>query len=148
MYYSCGLTDIPQCKFTEPTYICIAESDRPEGRFEKYPEPILTPDKNSRFFNLSCGCTKVYKLKDGYAAFQNGLYNDKGTDKSAIQLLKSRDGVHFEFVKAVLEPQLCGDSKWMAQFVYASHLIRYKGKLRLYFNARDTAFILTGREHI
>ena len=36
----------------------------------------------------------------------------------------------------------------MAQFVYASHLVRYNGEIRLYFNARDTSDMLKGRECI
>ena len=36
----------------------------------------------------------------------------------------------------------------MKQFVYASSLSYYDGKLWLYFNARNTADMLRGREHI
>ena len=39
-------------------------------------------------------------------------------------------------------------NEWMAQFVYASHLVRYGDELRLYFNARNTANMLAGRENI
>ena len=36
----------------------------------------------------------------------------------------------------------------MSQFVYASHLVRTGNVLRLYFNARNTANPLLGRECI
>lgn len=148
LYYSAGLTYIPDCKFTEPAYICLAESDRPDGGYRKREMPIIEPDPQSKLFNLCCGCLKVYRLKDCYIGIQNGLYRDGKNSKSAIQLLKSEDGIHFTFVKTLLEPQAINGSDWMKQFVYASHLVQYGNKLRLYFNARNTAFILTGREHI
>ena len=63
-------------------------------------------------------------------------------------LLKSENGVDFEFVRPFLEPQVCGDNKWMAQFVYASHMVRHKNELIMYFNARNAADMLRGRESI
>ena len=63
-------------------------------------------------------------------------------------LLKSEDGEKFEFVKPFLVPQKCGDSKWMAQYVYACCLTYHENKLRLYFNARNVSNNLTGRESI
>ena len=63
-------------------------------------------------------------------------------------LLKSDDGENFEFVKPFLVPQRCGDNNWMAQFVYACCLTYYEGKLRLYFNARNVANPILGRESI
>lgn len=148
LYYSAGLTYIPDCKFTEPTYICCAESNSPSDGYVKREQPVISPDPDSRFFNLCCGCLKVYRLSDCWVGLQNGLYTDGKDSKSAIQLLRSDDGIEFKFVKTLLEPQMCGASDWMAQFVYASHLVRTGGELRLYFNARNTAFILSGREHI
>ena len=63
-------------------------------------------------------------------------------------LLKSGDGVNFEFVKHLLMPQKCPNSNWMAQYVYACCLTYYEGKLRLYFNARNVSDNLRGRESI
>lgn len=148
LYYSAGLTYIEDCGFSEPTYICLAESAEPLRGYVKYPAPIIYPDEQSRFFNLCCGCLKVYKLKDGYAGVQNGIYREDGKSKSAIQLLYSSDGVKFVFVKTLIEPRVCAESDWMAQFVYASHLVKTGNKLRLYFNARNKAYMLSGRENI
>ena len=148
LYYSAGLTFIEDCGFSEPTYICLAESAEPLRGFVKNPAPIIYPDERSRFFNLCCGCLKVYKLKDGFAGVQNGIYLEDGMSKSAIQLLYSADGVRFEFAKTLLEPRVHAGSDWMAQFVYASHLVKTGDKLRLYFNARDKANMLRGKENI
>lgn len=148
LYYSAGLKFIPDCGFSEPEYICLAESTDPLSGFVKRPEPIIYPDEKSRFFNMCCGCLKVYRLSDCYIGLQNGIYRAGDRSESAIQLLASENGTDFRFVKTLLSPQICGGSDWMAQFVYASHLVRYKNKLRLYFNARNKAFMLSGREHI
>ena len=77
-----------------------------------------------------------------------GLFEENGKSHSAIMLLKSDDGVNFEFVKPFLVPQKQGNSNWMAQYVYACCLTYYNGKLRLYFNARNVSNNLTGRESI
>lgn len=148
MYYSCSQTFIPDCGFCEPTHISFAESKRITNGYLARTSPIISPDKNSEYLNLCSGCLKVYKLKDCYIGLQNGIFERDGKSHSAIMLLKSEDSEKFEFVKELLVPQICGDSKWMAQYVYACCLTYYEGKLRLYFNARNTSNNLTGREHI
>lgn len=148
LYYSAGLTYVPDCGFSEPTYICLAESDCPAECFVKADAPIMSPSGKGGGSDLGCGCIKVYKLADCYAALQNGIYTEGGRSRSAIRLLRSDDGVHFEFVKVLLRPRVCGGNEWMAQFVYASHLVRYGDELRLYFNARNTANMLAGKENI
>ncbi len=148
LYYSCGQTFIKDCGFCEPTYISFAESaDIDEGYLSRS-EPIIRPDRSSPYLNLCSGCIKVYRLADCYIGLQNGIFEKNGKSRSAIMLLRSDDGIKFEFVKMLLEPQRCGESDWMAQFVYACHLVYYDGRLRLYFNARNTANPLTGRECI
>lgn len=148
LYYSCALTYIKDCGFCEPTYISFAESDRIDGGYVSAEEPIISPNKNSRFLNLCSGCIKVYKVSDGYVGFQNGIYEENGSSKSAIIMLSSDDGKSFNFEKVILQPQSDNGKMWMNQFVYASHLVEYKNELRLYFNARDTANPLKGRECI
>ncbi len=148
MYYSCGQTFIPDCGFCEPTHVSFAESENVTSGYISRKEPIISPDKNVEYLNLCSGCLKVYKLKDCYIGLQNGLFEKDGKSHSAIMLLKSQDGVNFEFVKPFLVPGIQGNSKWMAQYVYACCLTYYKGKLRLYFNARNVSNNLTGRECI
>lgn len=148
LYYSCALTYIKDCGFCEPKYISFAESDRIDGGYVSAEKPIISPDKNSRFLNLCSGCMKVYKVKDGYVAFQNGIYEENSKSKSSIIMLSSKDGKSFKFEKVILQPQSDSGKTWMNQFVYASHLVKYKDELRLYFNARDTANPLKGKECI
>ena len=148
MYYSCGQTFIKDCGFCEPTHISFAESEAVTNGYISREKPIISPDKTKEYLNLCSGCLKVYKFKDCYIGLQNGLFEKDGISHSAIMLLKSDDGVNFEFVKPFLVPQIQGDSHWMAQYVYACCLTYHENKLRLYFNARNVSNNLTGRECI
>lgn len=148
MYYSCGQTFIKDCGFCEPRHISFAESNSIADGYISRTSPIISPDKNKEYLNLCSGCLKVYKLSDCYIGLQNGIFEKDGKSHSAIMLLRSDDGEHFDFVKPFLVPQMCGDNKWMAQYVYACHLTYFDGKLRLYFNARNVSDNLRGRECI
>lgn len=148
LYYSCGQTFIKDCGFCEPTHISFAESEYVTKEYAPRTAPIISPDKSIKHLNLCSGCLKVYKLKDCYIGLQNGIFEENGKSHSAIMLLKSDDGESFEFVRHFLVPQKCGESNWMAQYVYACCLTFYEGKLRLYFNARNVSNNLTGRESI
>ena len=139
---------IKDCGFCEPTHISFAESENITNGYVSRETPIISPDKNIKYLNLCSGCLKVYKLKDCYIGLQNGLFEKDGKSHSAIMLLKSQDGINFEFVKPFLAPQKCGDNDWMAQYVYACCLTYHENKLRLYFNARNVSNNLTGRECI
>ena len=148
LYYSCGLTYIKDCGFCEPTYISYAESKRITDGYLSAEKPIISPDKTDPYLNLCSGCLKVYRMSDGYIGIQNGLYEKDGKSHSAIILLTSADGLNFKFAKLLIEPQIVDGSDWMKQFVYASHLVRYGDILRIYFNARDVANPILGRECI
>ena len=148
LYYSCGQTFIKDCGFCEPTHISFAESDSVDSGYISRETPIISPDKNVEYLNLCSGCLKVYKLKDCYIGLQNGLFEKDGKSHSAIMLLKSDDGINFEFVKPFLVPQKCGNSNWMAQYVYACCLTSYNNKISVYFNARNVSNNLLGRESI
>ena len=148
LYYSCGLTYIKDCGFCEPTHISYAESEKLTDGYVSAEKPIISPDKSIPYLNLCSGCLKVYRLSDGYIGIQNGIYEKGGKSHSAIILLTSSDGLNFEFAKMLVEPAVVDGKNWMKQFVYASHLVRHGNILRLYFNARDTANPILGRECI
>lgn len=148
LYYSCGLTYIKDCGFCEPTHISYAESEKLTDGYVSAEKPIISPDKSIPYLNLCSGCLKVYRLSDGYIGIQNGIYEKDGKSHSAIILLTSSDGLNFEFAKMLVEPAVVDGKNWMKQFVYASHLVRNGNILRLYFNARDTANPILGRECI
>lgn len=147
LYYSCSLTFIKDCGFCEPTYINYAHSVLADSGYVSSEEPIIKPDKSSRYLNLCSGCLKVYRMADGYLGIQNGIYEKDGKSHSAIIMLTSSDGLHFEYRKPLLEPGMYG-AQWMRQYVYASHLVRYNGEARLYFNGRDISNMIRGRECI
>ena len=46
------------------------------------------------------------------------------------------------------EARIFYEKTWMAQYVYACDLVYFDGKFRIYFNARDKANPLSGRENI
>ena len=148
LYYSCGQTFIKDCGFCEPTYISYAESRRIADGYLSRKEPLIRPDKSDPHLNLCSGCIKVYKLADCYIGLQNGIFEKDGKSHSAIMLLRSEDGIKFDFVKVLVTPAMCGKNDWMAQYVYACHMTCYDKKLRIYFNARNTAHPLKGRECI
>ena len=148
LYYSCGQTFIKDCGFCEPTHISFAESKNLTTDYISRETPIISPDVNIDYLNLCSGCIKVYRLADCFIGLQNGIFEKDGKSHSAIMLLKSDDGIKFEFVKEFLIPQMCGNNPWMAQFVYASHLVKHGNRLLLYFNARNTADMIHGRESI
>ena len=146
LYYSCGLTFIRDCGFCEPTFVNYAESEDILSGYRASTSPILSPDRNDPFLNLCSGCLKVYRLSDGFIGIQNGIFEKNGKSASAILLLSSDDGLKFQFEKTLVEPSF--DGRWMSQFVYASHLVRVGDVLRLYFNARNVANPIMGRECI
>ena len=148
LYFSCGLTFIEDCGFCEPTYIQYAESDKADEGYVVAEEPIISPDESVPYLNLCSGCLKVYRVSDGYIGIQNGIYQQDGASHSAICLLTSADGKKFDFAKMLVTPDEEDHDSWMHQYVYASHLVRYGDKLRLYFNARDTSDMIKGRECI
>lgn len=148
LYYSCGMTYIEDCKFCEPTHITYAESSSVDSGYASSEKPLISPDKNKPYLNLCSGCIKVYKLSDGYIGIQNGIYEKDGKSHSAILLMTSTNGLDFEFNKMLIEPQVVHGKDWMKQFVYASHLVCCGNKLRLYFNARNVANPILGRECI
>ena len=148
LYYSCGMTYIQDCKFCEPTHITYAESKNIADGYVAAQRPLISPDKDNEYLNLCSGCLKVYKLSDGYIGIQNGIYEKDGKSHSAIFLMTSCDGLDFKFEKMLIEPCVVHGKNWMKQFVYASHLVKYGNKLRLYFNARDVSNPILGRECI
>ncbi|MBQ8183451.1 MAG: hypothetical protein IJ025_06105 [Clostridia bacterium] len=148
LYYSCGMTYIDDCKFCEPTHISYAQSKHITDDYVSAEHPLISPDKNNPYLNLCSGCLKVYKLSDGYIGIQNGIFEKEGKSHSAIFLMTSPDGLNFKFEKMLIEPQVVHGKDWMKQFVYASHLVRCGDTLRLYFNARNIANPIFGRECI
>ncbi len=149
LYYSAGLSFLKDCNFSEPTHLSYAESDSPDGPFVSRATPIMSPGKDNPVFNEGCGCIKVYSLSDCLIGLINGIYTDgEGNSHSAVMLFRSEDGENFSYVKHLVEPQSIGEDDWMAQYVYASNLAFYEGNAYVYFNARNVADMLKGREHI
>ena len=171
MYYSASLVFVPDCGFSEPAYIGIAESDNPQGPWECQKEPILRPNPELPGRNLGCGSMKVVPMEDGWIGLQNGIFledgkssaspasvatgaEDKGEDpdgprsRSAIFLLKSTDGLHWDYGQK--EPLIRPDSGWMKSHVYACdcRFVEESGEWALYFNARDEWNVFKGMERI
>lgn len=149
LYFSASLVFIPDCGFNEPESIGLAEAERPDGPFTARREPIMRPDPADPLRNLSCGSLKAVAMEDGFIGFQNGISWDTALRRSssAILLLKSADGVSWEYLKR--EPILKPSEGWMRSHVYACDAKPGPdGIWRLYFNARDGWALSEGRENI
>lgn len=148
LYYSASLVRVPDCGFNEPAYIGLARSPSLEEAFVPQPEPLLRPEPADPQANLGAGAAKVFRVRNGFVAFQNGISWDVVARRSAsaIRLLGSFDGEHFRPLLAT--PIIAPTSGWRASHVYALDVRRVGPTLFLYFNGRTAAHWLWGREQI
>ena len=152
LYYSASLVLVPDCGFTEPLHIGVARADDLEGPWRPEPDPILSPSADDVRCNLGAGAIKVLRLDDGYAGLQNGiaLDRDTGRSRSALFLRTSHDGVAWRWPHD--EPLVAPEPAiaWRRRYVYACDCRRERasGRWLLYFNGRDDASIVRGREAI
>ena len=147
LYYSAGTIKLHDCGYEEPKYIGFAEADSPLGPFVKHPEPIIAPDKSIPYRNYGTGAIKVYGCGDEYLGLYNSIYVDAGgNSRSAICLIKSRDGISWE--EAPFNPIIipadeyeCEKNKapasWKRTLVYQLDIVRWHNELRIYYNARE-----------
>lgn len=147
LYYSAGLTLVPDCGFAEPTYIGVAEGSTAAGPFTSLPEPLLAPADGPA--DLACGAIKVMRVADGWVGFQNAISWDAETEasSSAIWVLGSTDGLSWRALSDT--PAVApGGPHWRATHVYALDVRDTPVGPRMYFNARDAAHWTKGRERI
>lgn len=146
LYYSAGLVHLPDCGFSEPRWIGVAESDRLEGPYVPDPAPMLGVDEVA---TLGAGAIKVYAVTDGFVGLQNAITTDGDRTGSCVRVLLSEDGLEWQPVgDPILSP---GVAPWMRSHVYALDLRpdpSDEGRLLLYFNARDDWHWSRGREHV
>lgn len=145
LYYSAGLTYLPDCGFNEPTYVGIAHADGPDGPFTPDPDPVLGPSDDRT--TLAAGALKVLRVADGWAGFQNVITWDGTHSGSSIWVLGSPDGLTWQRLadRPALAPS--GDG-WMRTHVYALDVRDTPAGPRMYFNARDGYHWTKGRERI
>lgn len=145
LYYSAGLTLIPDCGFPEPTHVGVAEGPSPAGPFVPRPEPILSPGDGPA--NLAAGALKVIRVADGWIGFQNAISWHGGHSASTIWVLASKDGL--EWALASDRPAVApGGEPWMSTHVYALDVRDTPAGPRMYFNARNGYHWSRGRERI
>ena len=138
LYYSAGTVKLDKCGYEEPKYISFAEGPTPLGPFVRHGQPILGPDPAVPHRNLGAGAIKVFGWGEEFVALYNSIYQDDGGyQHSAINVLRSADGIAWE--EAPYNPILAptGDGGWKSAFVYQLDLVRSGGGLRLYYNGRD-----------
>lgn len=145
LYYSGGLTLLPDCGFPEPTAIGVAEADDPDGPFHPLPDPVLGAGDGPA--TLAAGAIKVIRVADGWVGFQNAIGWDGTHSSSAIWLLGSDDGLDWSLL--VPEPLVAPTgSGWRATHVYALDVRDGADGPVMYFNARSGYHWTRGREHI
>ena len=149
LFFSASLAWIDDCGFCEPRYIGMAEAPALNSPFSVYPQPIIDPKDDNLPGALGAGSIKVLRLDDGWIGLQNKIYSDLGgSSRSAIFLLKSKDGI--EWKPAQSEPLVAPDFGWKKSHVYACDC-RFReadNRWYLYFNARDDWKITAGKERI
>ncbi len=156
LYYSAGLTYIPDCGFYEPAAIGRAWSDAPYGPFVPDKAPIFTVDPYERNLALSPGSIKVIRLEDGYVGFQNRIdWDEQGRSRSAIFVLGSEDGqtwwpLHRDPLLAPDDAPGPDGKPWRTSHVYACDVRQNPedGRWYLYYNARDGWWKTRGTERI
>jgi hypothetical protein len=173
LYYSAALVRVPDCGFNEPVHVGIAHADGIEGPYRPEPSPILSPRRDDPRANLGAGALRVLRLSDGYVGLQNGIAWDaaRARSSSALSVLTSRDGRAWRYAhdQPIIRPSAdatdrpraearlppggdratAGRTAWRARFVYACDARPDpRGRWYLYFNGRDQASLLKGREAI
>lgn len=145
LYFSAGLTMVPDCGFPEPTHVGVAEANSPSGPFTVLPDPILSPGDGPA--NLAAGALKVLRAADGWVGFQNAITYDGQRSASAIWVLGSDDGLSWSVLadRPALGP---GGPKWRSTHVYALDVRDTSVGPRMYFNARNGYHWTRGRERI
>ena len=141
LYYSGGVILLPDTGYVEPKYISFATATNPLGPYCKLGYPVIEPSPDIPYRNFGAGAMKVYQRGDIYIGFNNGIYRDeRGRSRSAISLVGSEDGVHWE--DAPFNPIIPPTDGWKKAFVYqldAKFIPLQNGreKILLYYNARD-----------
>jgi hypothetical protein len=149
LYHGASLVRVPDCGFDEPLHIGVAHAGTVDGPWTPAPEPMLSPRPDDPRCNLGAGAIKVLRLEDGFVGLHNGIALDAhGASRSAISVRTSTDGVTWAYAHA--EPIVAPTHGWRARFVYACDARRdpATGRWYLYFNARDRAAMVAGREAI
>lgn len=149
LWYSAALVRIPDCGFNEPLHVGRARADTVAGPYRPDPSPVLSPATNDPRANLGAGALRVLRLDDGFVGLQNGIAWDAATRRStsAISVRTSPDGVAWSYAHSA--PIVAPTAGWRAAFVYACDARRDpRGHWYLYFNGRDRAPMLAGREAI
>ena len=147
LYYSADSVYLHDSLYFEPKYISVAYADSITGPYVKLGEPLFGPDPADPYRNAGAGSMKILQepINGRWYALNNGIYLDpQGRSRSAIMLLSSVDGDHWE--AACREPILKPGEGWKQAYVYAFDLRRVGDELWLYFNARDGWF--EGKERI
>jgi hypothetical protein len=149
LFYSAGLVHIPDCGFNEPLHVGIARAETLGGPWIPDPTPVLSPRDDDPRANLGAGALRVLRVDDGFAGFQNGIAFDRttGRSSSALSLRLSADGREWRYAHDA--PIVAPTTGWRAGYVYACDVHRDPGGCwYLYFNGRDQAPMLKGREAI
>ncbi|MCC6763651.1 MAG: glycosyl hydrolase family 43 [Deltaproteobacteria bacterium] len=149
LHYSAGLVRVPDCGFDEPLHLGIAHGETIAGPYLSEPRPVLSPSRADPRANLGAGAMRVLRLADGFVGLQNGIAWDASARRSssAISVRRSADGRRWEYAHP--EPIVAPTTGWRARFVYACDARRAaNGRWHLYFNGRDRAPLLAGREAI
>jgi hypothetical protein len=149
LYYSASLVRVPDCGFDEPLHVGMARADTIDGPWQPLAHPLVSPDPDDPRCNLGAGAIKVLRCDDGFVGLHDGITRDPAGDSgSAISVRTSADGLDWRYAHP--GPIVAPTTGWRARFVYGCDVRHDPASDRwlLYFNARDRAPMLRGREAI
>lgn len=124
LYFGAGEDRIYDTGQKASAYLMAAESSSPDGPYTVIPDPLISPDPESRYRSLATGSVRIIPLSDGIAALECAYYYDDADKKSRslMRLLFSDDGLSWEDSTII---QKSPETGWASRYI-SSCDVRYK----------------------
>ena len=120
LYFGASHLALPDTNQKVSRYFGYAEAKELFGPYTlpENPKPLIEPQPDDKWSNLGCGSIRIVKSGSDIYAFQCGVFWSPAEKKthSALLMLKSADGLHFERVldKPILMPSSRG---WASSYI-------------------------------
>lgn len=153
LYYGASHLLLPDSDQKTTRHFAMAYSSTLDGPYvlANDGKPLISPNADDPYRNMSVGSIKVVKASDGYVGFECAMYWDKETGKttSILMQLESTDGLEFKpSIRApILIPPVEG---WASRYIVSCD-VRYKaeeGCWYCYYSANSKQGLYPVRESI
>ena len=131
LYFGAGECRMFDSRQKTSCRLMCAESRYLDGPYKINEEALLTIEPDSEYMNLAVGAVRVYPCADAVAAVECAYYYDKERDRSrsVMLLLKSSDGLDFQFAK-VMHTQ--PDEGWSSRAITSCDIKYIEGEDSFY----------------